>query len=108
MTVLDEARADHAGLICALMPRSDDARSRVRETGGALSVIMRAVRIMSAQPVPIRKSLPVADDPRWARVLARDRTADGQFWYSVTTTGVYCRPSCPSRTANPKNVTLHD
>jgi AraC family transcriptional regulator of adaptative response/methylated-DNA-[protein]-cysteine methyltransferase len=42
------------------------------------------------------------------RVLARDRTADGKFWYSVVTTGVYCRPSCPSRTANPKNVQLHD
>lgn len=50
----------------------------------------------------------VADDPRWARIVARDKTADGQFWYSVTTTGIYCRPSCPSRTANPKNVTLHD
>ena len=50
----------------------------------------------------------VADDPRWARVAARDRAADGQFWYSVATTGVYCRPSCPSRTANPKNVQLHD
>jgi AraC family transcriptional regulator of adaptative response/methylated-DNA-[protein]-cysteine methyltransferase len=52
--------------------------------------------------------LSVATDPRWARVLARDRTADGEFWYSVATTGVYCRPSCPSRTANPKNVQLHD
>src|SRR6202012_1315913 len=50
----------------------------------------------------------VTNDPRWARVLARDRTADGTFWYSVVTTGVYCRPSCPSRGANPKNVTLHD
>src|SRR6201984_976600 len=50
----------------------------------------------------------VADDPRWARVVARDRAADGQFWYSVSTTGVYCRPSCPSRTANPENVQLHD
>src|SRR6266849_11107792 len=50
----------------------------------------------------------VANDPRWARIVARDRTADGQLWYSVTTTGVYCRPSCPSRTANPKNVQLHD
>jgi AraC family transcriptional regulator of adaptative response/methylated-DNA-[protein]-cysteine methyltransferase len=50
----------------------------------------------------------VADDPRWRRVLARDKTADGKFWYSVATTGVYCRPSCPSRTANPKNVQLHD
>lgn len=50
----------------------------------------------------------VAEDPRWARVLARDRTADGQFWYSVATTGVYCRPSCPSRPANPENVGLHE
>jgi AraC family transcriptional regulator, regulatory protein of adaptative response / methylated-DNA-[protein]-cysteine methyltransferase len=49
----------------------------------------------------------VADDPRWARIVARDSTADGVFWYSVMTTGVYCRPSCPSRTANPKNVQLH-
>src|SRR6202048_4979869 len=50
----------------------------------------------------------VADDPRWALIVARDKTADGQLWYSVSTTGVYCRPSCPSRTANPKNVQLHD
>jgi len=50
----------------------------------------------------------VADDPRWARIVARDKTADGHLWYSVSTTGVYCRPSCPSRTANPQNVQLHD
>ena len=50
----------------------------------------------------------MADDPRWARIVARDKTADGQLWYSVATTGVYCRPSCPSRIANPKNVQLHD
>jgi AraC family transcriptional regulator of adaptative response/methylated-DNA-[protein]-cysteine methyltransferase len=50
----------------------------------------------------------IANDPRWARIVARDRTADGYFWYSVLTTGVYCRPSCPSRIANPKNVLLHD
>jgi AraC family transcriptional regulator, regulatory protein of adaptative response / methylated-DNA-[protein]-cysteine methyltransferase len=57
-----------------------------------------------------RKSAPAtaADDPRWPRVVARDRTGDGVFWYSVATTGIYCRPSCPSRTANPKNVQLHD
>src|SRR3954465_6834364 len=57
-----------------------------------------------------RKSTPpsVADDPRWARIVARDKTADGHLWYSVITTGVYCRPSCPSRTANPQNVQLHD
>ena len=51
---------------------------------------------------------PTESDPRWARVVARDKTADGMFWYSVVTTGVYCRPSCASRGANPKNVGLHD
>lgn len=53
-------------------------------------------------------TLPVAEDPRWARIVARDKSADGQLWYSVSTTGVYCRPSCPSRLANPKNVQLHE
>lgn len=48
-----------------------------------------------------------AHDPRWGQVLTRDKAADGQFWYSVATTGVYCRPSCPSRTANPKNARFH-
>lgn len=48
------------------------------------------------------------NDPRWARVVARDRSADGEFWYSVVTTGVYCRPSCPSRGANPQNVAFHN
>src|SRR4051794_6713296 len=65
---------------------------------------------MSSTPAEPWKSilLSVADDPRWARIVARDKTADGQLWYSVSTTGVYCRPSCPSRLANPKNVQLHD
>jgi AraC family transcriptional regulator of adaptative response/methylated-DNA-[protein]-cysteine methyltransferase len=47
-------------------------------------------------------------DPRWARIVARDKTADGRFWYAVGTTGIYCRPSCPSRGCNPGNVTIHD
>ncbi|WP_150276347.1 bifunctional DNA-binding transcriptional regulator/O6-methylguanine-DNA methyltransferase Ada [Halopseudomonas salina] len=49
-----------------------------------------------------------ADDPRWQQVLARDSAADSLFWYSVITTGIYCRPSCPSRMANPQNVRIHD
>lgn len=57
---------------------------------------------------PNRDGTSITRDPRWARIVARDRTADGLFWYSVATTGVYCRPSCPSRPANPKNVALHE
>ncbi|MEQ1717749.1 MAG: bifunctional DNA-binding transcriptional regulator/O6-methylguanine-DNA methyltransferase Ada [Hyphomicrobium sp.] len=48
------------------------------------------------------------DAARWASVLARDKSQDGKFFYAVATTGVYCRPSCPSRHANWKNVTFHD
>jgi AraC family transcriptional regulator of adaptative response/methylated-DNA-[protein]-cysteine methyltransferase len=46
-------------------------------------------------------------DPRWAAVVARDPAADGRFFYSVKTTGVYCRPSCASRRARPENVAFH-
>src|SRR5205085_11090160 len=53
-------------------------------------------------------STDITRDPRWASLVARDRTADGTFWYSVATTGVFCRPSCPSRLANPKNVRLYE
>lgn len=46
-------------------------------------------------------------DPRWAAVVARDPGADGEFVYSVKTTGVYCRPSCPARRARAENVRFH-
>lgn len=40
----------------------------------------------------------------WKKVLARDRTADGEFVYAVESTGVYCRPGCPSRRPARRNV----
>jgi AraC family transcriptional regulator of adaptative response/methylated-DNA-[protein]-cysteine methyltransferase len=46
-------------------------------------------------------------DPRWTAVQARDARADGTFFYSVRTTGVYCRPSCTARSARPENVAFH-
>ncbi|WP_454732694.1 MULTISPECIES: bifunctional DNA-binding transcriptional regulator/O6-methylguanine-DNA methyltransferase Ada [Cupriavidus] len=51
---------------------------------------------------------PTEHDPRWARVLARDPAADGDFVYAVKTTGVYCRPSSPSRLPRPENVEFFD
>jgi len=50
---------------------------------------------------------PKSQDQKWVAVLARDRRADGTFYYSVETTGVYCRPSCGSRRPNRKNVRFH-
>ena len=40
----------------------------------------------------------------WDAVTGRDRAMDGVFFYAVLSTGVYCRPSCPSRRPNPENV----
>lgn len=44
------------------------------------------------------------DDDRLQAVLARDKHRDGQFYYAVASTGIYCRPSCPSRRPNPINM----
>jgi AraC family transcriptional regulator, regulatory protein of adaptative response / methylated-DNA-[protein]-cysteine methyltransferase len=49
----------------------------------------------------------IENDQRWAAVVARDRHADGNFYYSVKSTGVYCRPSCAARLAKPENVAFH-
>jgi AraC family transcriptional regulator, regulatory protein of adaptative response / methylated-DNA-[protein]-cysteine methyltransferase len=48
-----------------------------------------------------------SDAERWEAVVRRDAAADGDFFYSVRTTGVYCRPSCPSRGAKRENVAFH-
>jgi len=41
---------------------------------------------------------------RWEAVLARDPSRDGEFYFAVKTTGVYCRPSCASRHPRRENV----
>lgn len=46
----------------------------------------------------------IKSDPRWASIVARQGADDGKFYYSVKTTGVYCRPSCAARLARPENV----
>ena len=47
------------------------------------------------------------DAAYWNAVKRRDRSINGAFFKSVATTGVYCRPSCPARLANRKNVEFH-
>ena len=53
-------------------------------------------------------TLPSDDASRWKAVLRRDRRADGRFVYAVTSTGIYCRPSCPSRRPRPDRVRFFD
>lgn len=52
-------------------------------------------------------AIAIKNDPRWSSIVARDRMADGKFYYSVATTGVYCRPSCAARLPRPENVRFH-
>lgn len=51
---------------------------------------------------------PMAEEAKWDAVVRRDAAADGLFFYSVRTTGVYCRPSCAARLARRENVRFHD
>ena len=52
---------------------------------------------MNTLTKPSDTGLAQVDEGRWTAVLGHDRHADGTFVYGVRSTGVYCRPSCPSR-----------
>ncbi len=60
---------------------------------------------LMAEPHPTSTS---DDDARWKAVLGRDRHADGRFVYAVASTGIYCRPSCPSRRPRRDRVRFFD
>ncbi len=57
---------------------------------------------------PAETSPLAKEDPRWPSVVQRDASADGRFVYAVRSTGIYCRPSCPSRRPKPENVAFYD
>ncbi|MFI2105041.1 AlkA N-terminal domain-containing protein [Isoptericola sp. NPDC019693] len=48
-----------------------------------------------------------AFEERYRAIAARDTRFDGQFFTAVSSTGIYCRPSCPARTPKPENVTFY-
>ena len=63
-----------------------------------------------AQPSVFEAKMQVSrmtDAERFEAVRRRDKAFDGAFWYSVRTTGVYCRPNCAARPARPENVAFH-
>ncbi|MET1046907.1 MAG: bifunctional DNA-binding transcriptional regulator/O6-methylguanine-DNA methyltransferase Ada [Hyphomicrobium sp.] len=57
--------------------------------------------------IPSSHSAKAADEGFWEAVKTRDGNFDGKFFYSVATTGVYCRPSCASRLPRRENVAFH-
>ncbi len=60
--------------------------------------------ILSSDTEPSMVSAP--NDDRWDAVLARDGASDGKFVFAVSSTGVYCRPSCPSKRPRRENVSF--
>jgi AraC family transcriptional regulator of adaptative response/methylated-DNA-[protein]-cysteine methyltransferase len=57
--------------------------------------------------IPTAEARFANDDARWSAVVRRDASADGTFFYSVRSTGVYCRPSCAARLPRRENVRFH-
>lgn len=53
-------------------------------------------------------NLSLSEDRRWQAVIQRDSRLDGAFVFAVSSTGVFCRPSCPSKRARRANVTFFD
>jgi len=51
---------------------------------------------------------PASADRSWRAIVTRDRQADGRFVYAVRSTGIFCRPSCPSRKPNRELVEFFD
>lgn len=62
---------------------------------------------MNRSALNVQLAAATTRDARWASLVARDPKADVAFYYSVKTTGVYCRPSCAARLARPENVRFH-
>jgi AraC family transcriptional regulator, regulatory protein of adaptative response / methylated-DNA-[protein]-cysteine methyltransferase len=64
-----------------------------------------AEEIVTAMPLNQTTAATVAlDDERWNAVIARDAAHDGEFVFAVSSTGVYCRPSCAARRPRRENV----
>jgi len=66
--------------------------------------MMRTVEVMANPP----EADTVGPETAWTAVLARDRRYDGRFVYAVRSTGIFCRPSCPSRRPHRRQVAFYD
>src|ERR1700761_4724231 len=101
--------------VCPCMLTSHLQRSRGRDLTARTGVRRKGVppkkgHLFSGRisKMLIDMNSPTETDPRWQAVRERDASRDGSFVYAVRTTGVYCRPACPSRLAKPANVEFFD
>jgi AraC family transcriptional regulator, regulatory protein of adaptative response / methylated-DNA-[protein]-cysteine methyltransferase len=64
------------------------------------NAILKLTQPVELTPDPMKNS----NESRWQAILARDADQDGKFVFGVSSTGVYCRPSCPARRPRRENV----
>ena len=73
------------------------ARSKASARGGTAKRFARKGRIAAPAQRGYSPNMQTELQNKWQQVLARDARQDGRFVFAVRTTGVFCRPSCPSR-----------
>ena len=55
-----------------------------------------------------QRTLEPTNDRRWQAVVDRDGSLDGTFVFGVSSTGIFCRPSCPAKRPRRQNVSFFD
>ncbi len=68
---------------------------------------MRSTSQQTAEPTAADVANPI-NDRRWQAVLDRDASLDGAFVFGVSSTGIFCRPSCPAKRPRRRNVSFFD
>ena len=69
------------------------------------AVTLLLVKVMNTGTNRVeQRQTPQAESRYWRAALARDPRADGEFFFGVKSTQIYCRPSCPARRPLRKNM----
>jgi AraC family transcriptional regulator, regulatory protein of adaptative response / methylated-DNA-[protein]-cysteine methyltransferase len=72
----------------------------------ATNAILAQDTAMKRNPKPIAPTAAPVDAGRWQAVLDRDASQDGTFVFAVSSTGIFCRPSCPAKRPRRENVSF--
>jgi AraC family transcriptional regulator of adaptative response/methylated-DNA-[protein]-cysteine methyltransferase len=79
------------------------------ESASESTMKSNSVKLSPSRPGPSRLAPQnVVDGSRWQAVVERDSAHDGTFVFAVSSTGVFCRPSCPARRPRRENVRFFD
>jgi len=89
------------------IPQSSRGQIADRGTAGVAAQVATRTRARTTTRVTKRITERI-DDRRWQAVVNRDGSLDGTFVFGVTSTGIFCRPSCPAKRPRPENVQFYD